>query len=112
MILQVPAKTGVHLLNDEHRQARALLQVHAQELDYVGVTQFGPRAAFGLKVAEEFLRSSCRIVFEEDFVQALCSARSAVPYNLVNSRVEELLDSGSVKEERGQVRCGGEEKGR
>ena len=81
---------SLHFLHDEHWQARASLQVHSQELDYAGVTQFGPRDAFCLKVAEEFLCSSRRLVFEEDLMKALGSTRSSIPCHLVHGSVGTL----------------------
>ena len=54
VILQVRAKTGVHLLHHEHRQARSAIHMHPQELDHAGVTQVRPRQAIRLELADQF----------------------------------------------------------
>ena len=97
VVLQVLAKTGVHFLHDEHWQARASFQVHPQELDYAGVTQFGLCDAFPFEVAEEFLRSSWRLVFQQNLVDAFGSARSAIPFHLVHCSIGTSTEFGVDK---------------
>ena len=63
VILQVHAKTGVHLLHHEYRQARSAIHMHPQELDHVGVTQLRPRQALCLEVADQFRYSAGGLVF-------------------------------------------------
>ena len=58
------------------------------------MTQSRPRETLGLEVAQEFLRSSRRLIFEEDLMKALGSARSAIPVSLVYSRISTLTKFG------------------
>ena len=74
VILQVSAKTGVHLLNHEHRQTRSSRHIHPQELDYTVVMQLRPHQALCLEIADEFVRSSGQLVFEHDLMQMLVGA--------------------------------------
>ncbi len=63
VMLQVRAKTGVHLLHHEHWQAKSVIHVHPQELDHAGVTQLRPRQALRFEVADQFRYSTGRLVF-------------------------------------------------
>ena len=87
VILQVRAKTGVHLLHHEHRQARSSLHIHPQELDDAGVTQLRPRQALRLEVADQFRYSAGRFVFKQDLMQTFGGAHSPVPVHFIHGRI-------------------------
>ena len=87
VILQVRAKTGVHLLHDQNWLARAALKVHSKELDNPWMTQLRPHQALRFEVADQFRYSSGRLVFEQNVVETLGCAYGPVPFCLTYSCV-------------------------
>ena len=90
----VLSQTGVHFLNYENWQTRVAFQMYPEELHYTGMTQFGPSQTFRLKVADEFLRSSGRLVLEQNVVKAFCSAHGTSPIHLVHCGIRAYTELG------------------
>ena len=88
------SKTGIHFLNYENWQTRVAFQMYPEELHYTGMTQFGPSQTFRLKVADEFLRSSGRLVLEQNVVKALGRAHGTSPNHLVHCGVRSYTELG------------------
>ena len=90
----VLSQTDIHFLNYENWQTRVAFQMYPEELHYTGMTQFGPSQTFRLKVANEFLRSSGRLVLEQNVVKALGSAHGTSPIHLVHGGVRSYTEVG------------------
>ena len=108
----VLSQTGIHSLNYQNRQTRVAFQMYPEELHYTGMTQFGPSQTFRLKVADEFLRSSGRLVLEQNVVKAFRSAHGTSPIHLVHCGVRAYTELDVREHQVGYKQVGGSGHGR
>ena len=102
----VLSQTGIHFFNYENWQTRVAFQMYPEELHYTGMTKFRPRKAFRLKVADEFLRSSGRLVLEQNVVKALGCAHGTSPNHLVHCGVRSYTELGVGEHQVGYKQVG------